>query len=40
MLDERVQPFEGEGVAVEAGELQAQQDQVEPLGVLVVIAFG
>jgi hypothetical protein len=38
--DVPVEPLEQHGVASEAGQLESQQDQVDPLRVLVVVAFG
>ena len=38
-LDSLAQPFEADRVALESGELEAQQEQVEPLGVLVLVAL-
>ena len=40
VLDLLAEPLDEDGVALEVGELEAQQEQVEPLGVLVVVALG
>ena len=39
-LDRLADALGGHGVAVELGELAAQDEQVEALGVLVVVAHG
>ena len=39
-MDLLTEPFGGNGVAFELGELTAQDQQVEPFGVLVIVFEG